>query len=299
MRKQEKRGEEGVTLIVFIIIIVVLLVLVGIVINISKAKNGILNKSKFAGETYINNTNEEIEKIGSYNNEIDKYVTEIASNRNDNNSSGILDFEIEIKEINANFVTVKVKKITSNTAIFGYIALLNGKPVEFTKNQEYTFSNLDKNKEYKFQLVAVDENIKTKWSNIVTGKTTNVLYLYNRGDEYTSITGGWTINESQVNGKAAKNKDNMLIYYSSNSSSDSSCITAKKVDLTKFSKLYIVYKKEKAYVGIYSRLRTSLGNSASMQNGEYKEEFDCSNFNDYLILSDCDAYDYIYEVYAE
>lgn len=292
---------KGITLITLVITIIVLLILAGIAISLISENNDILNISRISKVKYQNSVNEESDSISSYENAIDKVKKDIASSRDDNISSEISDFRIEVVGQNATYITVKVSEINSTIDIFGYVALLNGKPVDLTKEQEYSFCNLDYNTEYNnMQLVAVDENLRIKYSNIVTGKTTDRLYLYNRGNECTAITGGWTISNEQWNGRSQKNSDNILLYYSSTSYSQSTCKTNKKVDLTGFKKLYVIYKKTKsANNSTYSKIQTSLGTSSHYQNGDYQETFNCSQFNNVFSIIDFDAYDYIYEVYAE
>ena len=81
--KQLKKSEKGITLIALVITIIILIILAGVTIVAVTGKNGIMSKSKLARDKYQNSTNEENEKISSYENEIDKTEINIASSRNE------------------------------------------------------------------------------------------------------------------------------------------------------------------------------------------------------------------------
>lgn len=77
--KQLKKSEKGITLIALIVTIIILMVLAGVTVATISGNKGILNKSKLAQNEYQNSANEENNKIGGFENEID-----IASSRNIN-----------------------------------------------------------------------------------------------------------------------------------------------------------------------------------------------------------------------
>lgn len=275
------------------------MILAGVVIATLTGNKGILNKSKLARNTYQNSASNENSILSDYENEIDKATFDVLSSR-DNNSNDITDFSIEVSETNATYITVKVKNIESNANIIGYIAVINGKAIDFTKEQEYSFTNLNKNTDYNVELVAVDENVKIKYSNKLREKTSSRLYLYNRGNECIPVTGGWKLNNIQPNGRYKKNSDNILLYYSHFGGSESELKTISSIKLRDFSKLYVVYNKTQIDASTNYTFISCCGiESKNTKVGEYIEEFDLPNFNNNVTIYNYDSYDEIYEVYAE
>ena len=143
------------------------------------------------------------------------------------------------------------------------------------------------------------------------------LYLYNYGDECTNVTGGWIGSltlSTQYNGIYQKNKDSLLLSYSTMGYSASCFTTSKNIDISPYTKLYVKYKKTKNtfdqnqddYSRKNSRLYVDVANyrrfnEENPYTGDYFVKYDVSNINaqSQIVLIASDNTDYIYQVYLE
>ena len=130
------------------------------------------------------------------------------------------------------------------------------------------------------------------------------IYLYNRGDEQTSITGGWTLNVNQKNGTGQKNSNSLLISYAAYGMTQSEYHTGNLNIPTSFYKLTINYRKDVVYetskwVQLYYKIGDEdLVKSDKSEVGTYTETFDVGIANGTkLSLGNWDSFDYIYQVY--
>lgn len=77
-----------------------------------------------------------------------------------------------------------------------------------------------------------------------TGQSVSVelsytLMLYNNGEEYADVTGGWTIVNKSGGGDGAKEANRIYLGYTGSSNRRSTAYTTKKVDVSKVSTLYV------------------------------------------------------------
>jgi hypothetical protein len=132
----------------------------------------------------------------------------------------------------------------------------------------------------------------------------SALYLYNKGNEYTNLTGGWVAaGQSGTTGKITITKSDTTIKYVNNTGSVSYCnggvTTAKPVDFTNYSKLYIHltngrYGYSDYWLSIMVNKNNPIGNSDSpielkaLAKNESKVDklisIDISNINGYYHL---------------
>lgn len=132
----------------------------------------------------------------------------------------------------------------------------------------------------------------------------NRFYLYKYGNEYIDITGGWNGYKSQENGRFQKNDNNMLLYYSTSGSSATDLQTNNAIDMDKYKKMVIKYKKdnicqnsEYTFLAIYINDKWITGIERK-ENGEYTDSIDISTEKEGIIkIANFDSYDYIYEIY--
>ena len=86
------KKDIGITLIALIITIIILIILAGISISMMLGNEGLLNKAKYAKESYSNAQQQEELEIAKYKNEIDSYVD---GNRNYEDEINNLKSEIQ------------------------------------------------------------------------------------------------------------------------------------------------------------------------------------------------------------
>ena len=132
-------------------------------------------------------------------------------------------------------------------------------------------------------------------------------YLYNRGNEYTSYTGGWTLENSQTHSRSEKLSDSLHAYISTSGSSGTSIYTNNSIDLSGYNRLYVNYKinntysNEDQYNCLWYSLTSGTGTFISHATaGTYTDVLDISNLNSSTVaFVKYDADVYIYEVWLE
>ena len=168
-----------------------------------------------------------------------------------NNSSieetnDINDFEPTIQSFGKNLLSIKVDNITTKNEvnILGYIWIINGKAKGVTDSEKNSFiyENTENLEEYRIKVLAIDENAKIKSSREITQIVDNKLYLYYYGKEFSNTTGNWDNVVVAGSPTLTKNADSMN-YIARNGVGNigGSITTAKKIDVTNYTKLYIEY----------------------------------------------------------
>lgn len=96
----------------------------------------------------------------------------------------------------------------------------------------------------------------------------------------------------------------MLLYYSTSGSSATDLQTNNAIDMDKYKKMVIKYKKDNIYqsseytfLAIYINDKWITGIERK-ENGEYTDSIDISTEKEGIIkIANFDSYDYIYEIY--
>lgn len=236
----------GITLITMVITIVILIILASIVIYFTLGNNGIIKKAKEASEKWKTMQQQELSGL----NELDKYFgTEGGSfSYSESNSNDIKSFTPIIKECNGDYIEIELPEIEviNSNSIVGYAYLLNGEVVEYTKEKGYIYKNLELDSNYDIKVIAMDKKGKIKISNNVNKQTSNKLEIYNSGNEYKNITGGWKgISVSGYGtGYGQYSKTNEYMYVKNTSTNPHissnyypSWVTSKPINISKYSKL--------------------------------------------------------------
>ena len=129
------------------------------------------------------------------------------------------------------------------------------------------------------------------------------VYLYNRGNECTADSGGWTLNAYETNGTGSKNSDNLYIGYKTTGSSGVEYVTANSIPVGKY-RVHFLYNKTAtvtsnsygySFYKFGSPNRWFIGNNAL---GMHDEFFDITiNTPSTFSFGNYDSLDYLYEVY--
>ena len=141
------------------------------------------------------------------------------------------------------------------------------------KDSKMTFNGYEVNYDGKDSSISIDENKE--------------LILYNYGEEYVSITGGWILKDVQSNSRSEKTSDSIHMYISSVGSSGTTVETSNSLDLSKYSKLYIKYKinnvyntSDNQYNCLWYGFTSGYGLFSSHNTpGEYTDNIDISELN--------------------
>ena len=220
-------------------------------------------------------------------------------------SNIIGDFSPKIDEVNGISATISCDaKTTDNSEIKAYAYLINDEVKNVTKDTKFIINDLNMNSNYKVSIIAIDKNGNFKKSNVVTFTTEDKTYLYKEGNEYTTVTGGWSEYANQQNGRVQKNSNNLQIFYSSSGISESGIKTTKKIDFNKFSTLYVRYKAtgavDKYGTREYTKLFSNVTTFENNTNGEFEETREINIKEESILqLFNYDIYDYIYEIYLK
>lgn len=128
-----------------------------------------------------------------------------------NESELIQDFDITIEE-NGTYIKAQVNNIQEKEAasVRGYIYMLDNNIINIQSENTYLYTNLDMHHEYKITVKLIDShgNLKEKSTMVNTSDKT---YIYKDGNEYTDITGGWTL-VTAGGGTGSKEKDHLYLY---------------------------------------------------------------------------------------
>lgn len=242
---------KGVTLITLIIAIIILIILASITVYIALDKNGIIAKAKEATNKWKNAEQQELIQL----NNINEYLKNEGNIGNSGNnceliSKDIADFTPIIKKCNGDYIEVSVPEIevTNSNSIVGYAFLLNGEVVEYTKQKEYIYTDLQLSTSYNISIIAMDKQGKIKISKSIIQETSNKLELYNNGNEYKNITGGWEGKSlsgyGTENGQYLKTNEYMYVKNTSTRPANASnyypsWITINPINFSKYSKIVV------------------------------------------------------------
>ena len=222
-------------------------------------------------------------------------------------SNIIGDFSPKIDEVNGISATISCDaKTTDNSEIKAYAYLINDEVKNVTKDTKFIINDLNMNSNYKVSIIAIDKNGNFKKSNVVTFTTEDKTYLYKEGNEYTSITGGWNgfVLSGHYNGRFTKNTDNLLMYYSSVTYTESGFQTKNKIDFSKFSNIYVRYKNQSSqFYRSYDWVALLINITDGYPNygdGSFEEERKINTKEKSIVqLHNADVYSYVYEIYLK
>ena len=128
-----------------------------------------------------------------------------------NESELIQDFDITIEE-NGTYIKAQVNNVQEKEAagVRGYIYMLDNNIINIQSENTYLYTNLDMNREYNITVKLIDSkgNLKEKSTKV---NTSDKMYIYKDGNEYTDITGGWTL-VTAGGGTGSKQADYLYLY---------------------------------------------------------------------------------------
>lgn len=150
-------NQNGITIITLVITIIILLILSAIVIKLSIGENGIIEKSKLAGEKYQNVANNEQKEL----NNISKYLNGDWTQGGDSSTNGNMPNNIEqftpnITDIKSHGFTISADTSSDEAEIICYTFIVNGKLKQSSSNNTCIVTDLDANTEYEIIVVAID-----------------------------------------------------------------------------------------------------------------------------------------------
>lgn len=240
------KSTKAVTLITLVVTIVILIILASVTIHFTLGNNGIIKRAKEAKEQWINAEQQELVGL----NELNKNFGSEGNNSNNSEltSNDIGNFTPIIKECNGDYIEIELPEIevSNSNSIVGYAYLLNGEVIEYTKEKTYTYKDLELDSPYNISVIAMDKQGKIKSSNNVKQQSSNKLEIYNNGNEYKNITGGWegksTAGYGVQYGQYDKTNEYMYVKNTSTNPSSSSnyypsWVTLKPINISKYTKI--------------------------------------------------------------
>lgn len=141
-------------------------------------------------------------------------------------------------------------------AEYSYQWHVNNKPVEGAVYESYTHTVYSECEDEIFCRVSnaagyVDSRVATMTANYT------VLYLYNKGDEYTKVTGGWCFDDAVAYGNVLRGDTWLECRATVYSCFGRYCYTRNKIDLTNYNRIYFYF--DGIETGTYAFLSKTLG----------------------------------------
>lgn len=179
-----------------------------------------------------------------------------------------------------------------------------------TTQTTYEINGLKSGTEYVVYVNAYDKAGNVRKSQIITQETEAIRnYIYKRGNEYSDITGGWSITGSQGYSGTSKEDDYLKIWYSSASYNVGLLKTTNYIDITNYSSLHVLANYTGSHCSNYAgrfEILTPSGTKDAIKKFTYVDgteseyELDISSFSgEYLIRVFGCARIYIYEIWFE
>ena len=81
-KRQNKKGNEGITLVALVITIIVLLILAGITISLTIGQNGIITRAQEAGKNYLDAQDQEVAGLNNFDKTVENIITGIGIEKN-------------------------------------------------------------------------------------------------------------------------------------------------------------------------------------------------------------------------
>lgn len=225
--------------------------------------NGLIDKSKTAIGKYGDEANSELELYDFIGNLINKEY-ELLDSRNNSDcnhiSNKISEFTPLIENVGPKSFTIKVPEQIRETSI-GYVYIVDGKVKGVSENTSFTVNNLEANKNYTCNIMAIDIDSKIKYSaskDQLTTSSFNIIsngaIMYDLGVDYSTC--------SNIN---ITSGDNYISFISTNSEGyGSSIYSTQKIDLSQYSSLKVSYslltssaRENSVFVGYGDSLTTS------------------------------------------
>lgn len=188
---------KGITLIALIITIIILLILAGVAIS-TLTGSGLFEKAKLAKEKHENAQEEENLILQEYENSIGN-LGSISSNREENISNLINNFNIKVEDISGATIKINIDgtiATTDGSNIVGYIIIVNGAARNVTENMPYSIK-LEASTNYELDVIAIDKNADLKKSN--GSKTARTQEMIETLLEYPILTKNGMVNTKYTN----------------------------------------------------------------------------------------------------
>ena len=196
---------NGITLVALIITIIILLILVGITIT-QLVNSSLLSKTKEAKEKVENAMEYENIQMSL----LENFIVTSSSTRGGTMSESQLinDFTPSILDY-GRYIYIKAN-VASNNSIYGYIFLVNGNVVGMSTDDECLYTDLEENKNYDVEVIAIDNKGNFKRSSKVEH---NVHYKYVARYVIVEVFDHLGSNSAVLNELEIYDKDNSKLNY--------------------------------------------------------------------------------------
>lgn len=151
MKSKKRMKEKGITLIALIVTIVILMILTGVTIVAVNGNNGILSKSKLAGDSYRNSANNELAQLGIAEN----LMNSITSSRsNEGSVKSDVDFDVKDEFYGKTDLKIDVKTTYENAL---YVYVVNDKIISYNTSNTCTIKEFKENG-YNVIVIIIEQN---------------------------------------------------------------------------------------------------------------------------------------------
>ena len=235
------RNEKGITLVALVITVIMMLILAGVAISAVTDNGGLFDKVTTATDEYEKSMRDEAELYNAILNDIDEYFEHKVK---DNTYA-----KITTSYVGTSACTVNINTNMSTENTKEFVIYVDGEENSRTTDLQYTIENLSPETTYNISVVAYDINNNAYETNTKTITTRERVYLYNSGDECTTLTGGWIgvgvtdVKSNQGASYAAvaptvtKNENNIFCGFNNAAMSTGSLSTTNKINLSGYKKV--------------------------------------------------------------
>ena len=161
-----------------------------------------------------------------------------------------------------------VEVLNGSPSDYSYQWYVNGDPITGATGEAYTHFAEDVGEATVYCQVSSSEgSTKSREAKLkVISLAPDTQYLYNRGDQFTSVTGGWQFGGTESEGRAYERDGELTCYAAMYNCFGRSCYTNKKIDMTSYNKIHFYFSGIECGAYAFVSENTKIPSAAEIKN---------------------------------